>query len=86
VFCEAKNTPKFIFGRGFVPNPAGVAYDATPGPRPPNQPGREIPSPPLHSTPASHPSTSSALEKFSAGAHEYTDAVICHPSGNAALD
>jgi len=32
VFFPALNTPKFVFGRGSAPNPAGGAYDAPPDP------------------------------------------------------
>ena len=28
VFFQALNTPKFVFGRGSAPDPAGGAYDA----------------------------------------------------------
>ena len=29
-FFQAKNAPKFVFGRGSAPDPAGGAYDAPP--------------------------------------------------------
>jgi len=30
---RAQITPKFVFGQGFAPNPAGGAYDAFPEPQ-----------------------------------------------------